>query len=107
MIKFLKSNGIKVACYTNSIRETGYLMLKKAGIYDLFDLFISNQEVTKPKPDPIGYIEIMKYFGIDKSNTLIVEDSEKGLQAALNSGAKVVKVKGPDQVNIELFGSKK
>lgn len=107
MIKFLKSNGIKVACYTNSIRETGSLMLKKTGVYELFDLFVSNQEVPKPKPDPIGYIQIMEHFGINKSNTLIIEDSEKGLLAALNSGAKVIKVAGPDHVNIELFRSKR
>ena len=107
MIEFLRSNKIKVACYTNSIRETGSLMLKKTGIYDLLDLFVSNQEVAKPKPDPIGYIKIMERFGVDKCNTLIIEDSEKGLLAALNSGAKVIKVAGPDHVNIELFRSKR
>ena len=106
MINYLKSNKIKVACYTNSIRETGSLMLEKTGIYDLIDLFVTNQEVAKPKPDPIGYIEIMKHFDINKINTLIIEDSEKGLQAALNSGAKVIKVTDPDCVNIELFRSK-
>ena len=106
-LKEVCNNGIKVACYTNSIRETGSLMLKKTGVYELFDLFVSNQEVPKPKPDPIGYIQIMEHFGINKSNTLIIEDSEKGLLAALNSGAKVIKVAGPDHVNIELFRSKR
>jgi beta-phosphoglucomutase len=107
MIDFLKSNGIKVACYTNSIRETGSLMLKKTGIYDLLDLFISNQEVLKPKPDPSGYIKIMQHFKVNRSNTLIIEDSQKGLQAALDSGAKVIKVIGPDCVNIRLFKGEK
>tara|TARA_Y100001938_G_scaffold148191_1_gene231225 strand:+ start:7393 stop:8004 length:612 start_codon:yes stop_codon:yes gene_type:complete len=105
MLKYLKANNVKIACYTNSIRQTGSLMLKKTGIYDLFDLFLSNQDVPEPKPNPIGYTQVMEYFGISKQNTLIIEDSPKGLSAALDSGARVVKVNNPDDVDVLLFRS--
>ena len=103
MLKFLKKRGLKVACYTNSIRETGTLMLKKTGIYDLFDLFCSNQDVPEPKPSPAGYNQIMNHFNVKKENTLIIEDSPKGFEAAYLSGAKVFRVINQEQVNIDLF----
>lgn len=103
MLKFLKEKDLKVACYTNSIRETGSLMLKKTGIYNLFDLFYSNQDVSEPKPSPVGYIQIMNHFNIEKENTLIVEDSPKGFEAAYLSGAKVFRVVNQEHVNMKLF----
>lgn len=103
MLKFLKKRGLKLVCYTNSIRETGSLMLKKTGIYDLFDSFYSNQDVPEPKPSPTGYIQIMNDFNIEKENTLIVEDSPKGFEAAYLSGAKVFRVINQEHVNVKLF----
>ena len=103
MLKFLKNKGISLACYTNSIRETGTLMLKNTGIYDFFDLFISNQDVPQPKPSPSGYVQAMDHFNVEKENTLIIEDSPKGFEAAYRSGAKVFRVINQDQVDIKLF----
>jgi len=103
MIKALRDSGATVACYTNSIRKTANLMLKKTGVLDMFDYVLTNQDVAKPKPDPEGYIFLMNYFQFDPENTYIIEDSPKGLAAAHASGANVIQVKNPDEVNIELF----
>lgn len=103
MIKLLKSRGDLVACYTNSIRETAELMLEKTGILELFDFVLTNQDVENPKPDPEGYVFLMNHFGFSEEDTFIIEDSPKGLAAANASGANVVQVKGPDEVNIDLF----
>lgn len=103
LLNLLKSKNIKIACYTNSIRETAELMLSKTGILNLFDLVITNQDVDFPKPDPEGYIKILNYFNVDKNSTIIVEDSPKGFEAAYLSGCKVFKVNDQEQVNVELF----
>jgi HAD superfamily hydrolase (TIGR01509 family) len=103
IINFLKNEGIKVACYTNSIRLTAELMLKKTGIFDLFDLVISNQDVTKPKPDPEGYLKCLEFFNIDPQCSVIIEDSENGIQAAKKTKAKIWKVNNPDDVTKDNF----
>ncbi len=103
LLNYLKEKEIKIACYTNSIRQTTELMLNKTGILNLFDLVITNQDVEKAKPDPQGYIKIMNLFNVKHSNTIIVEDSPKGFEAAYKSGAKVFKVNDQEQVNINLF----
>jgi HAD superfamily hydrolase (TIGR01509 family) len=103
MILALKGRGAKIACYTNSIRQTTKLMLEKTGILDMFDYVLTNQDVEKCKPDPEGYIFLMNHLGFSKENTFIIEDSPKGLKAANDSGANVIQVRDPNEVSIELF----
>ena len=103
LMKYLKQNNIKIACYTNSIRKTTELMLEKTGIKDYFDLILTNQDVAKSKPDPEGYIKIMKMFNVSTEQCIIVEDSPSGLKAAKASGATVLEVKNQDYVTCELF----
>ena len=70
LINWLKSKDMKVACFTNSIRETAELMLKRTGVYDLFDMVVTNQDVEKPKPDPEGYLQVLNYFNISPKNSI-------------------------------------
>ncbi|KUP23944.1 HAD family phosphatase [Paenibacillus sp. DMB5] len=56
---------------------------------DLFDLIITHNDVHKVKPDPEGFLKAMTYFSITAENTIIFEDSEVGIEAALRSGAAV------------------
>ena len=101
LIKWLKENNVKVACFTNSIRKTACLMLEKAGVFSSLDMFVSNQDVVKSKPDPEGYLKILKDLGINPDDAMIVEDSPKGIQAARASGCKVMQVNNATEVNIE------
>jgi len=101
MINAIKEKGHIVACYTNSIRKTANLMLDKTGIKDIFDFILTNQDVEHPKPNPEGYLFLMKKFNFCQNDTFIIEDSPKGIEAATKSGANVIKVKNADEVNIE------
>ena len=103
MINMLREKEITVCCFTNSIRETAELMLKTSGVIDLFDMIVTNQDVKNPKPDPEGYLKILSHFKISSEDTLIVEDSPKGIEAAILSGCKVIGVKNAEDVNIDLF----
>jgi beta-phosphoglucomutase len=105
MIEAIKKEGHTVCCYTNSIRKTAFLMLKKTGIEDLFDYILTNQDVNEPKPDPEGYLFLIKKFNFDKKHTFIIEDSPKGIAAANSSGANVIVVKNADEVNINIVRS--
>lgn len=103
MLKKLKEQNHIVCCYTNSIRETATLMLQKTGIYDLFDVVLTNEDVANTKPSPEGYNYLIDYFNVDKEKCYIIEDSPKGLMAARSSGANVIKVSGPDEVDFNLI----
>jgi len=98
-----KLNGLKSACVTNSITETAALILEKTGQLQYMDFLISNEVVKYPKPHGEGYIISMIKLGIYPSETLIVEDSPVGIQAAKSTGAHVWEVKDSIEVTYENF----
>lgn len=103
LLKHLKNKGLKLACCSNSIKETLHLMLKSAQIFDYFDIIIGNDEVDNPKPHPEIYLKTFAKLGIKPQEGIIVEDSPHGIAAAKASGAKVYEVKGVQDVHLSLF----
>lgn len=88
----LKEDGYKLAVASNSIRNTVKVMMDKASLAEYLDFFLSNQDVSKGKPDPEIYNLAIKKLGLDPKECVIVEDNEHGLEAARASGANVLKV---------------
>lgn len=105
MLNKLREN-FYIVCVTNSIKKTAQLMLERSGLMSKIDLLISNEDVTNAKPNPEGYEKAMIAFKTNPDETIIVEDSEHGIKAALDSGANLIKVKDPTEVNIKLFEGK-
>jgi HAD superfamily hydrolase (TIGR01509 family) len=105
IFKKLKNQNFKIACCSNSIRRSIYAMLSKIGIIEFFDLILSNEDVTYPKPHPEIYWKGMSYFGLSPEHTLIVEDSPPGLLSAQRSGARVLRVKNSKDLTIDKIES--
>jgi beta-phosphoglucomutase-like phosphatase (HAD superfamily) len=101
LVSWLKLKGIKVACFTNSIRKTAELMLDKCGVLSELDLLVTNQDVKEPKPSPEGYLKVLKHYNISPQDAMIVEDSPKGIKAATAAGCKIMKVDNATQVYTE------
>jgi HAD superfamily hydrolase (TIGR01509 family) len=99
----LKSNSYTIACCSNSVNNTVELTLNNLGLDNFFDLKLSNENVKNAKPHPEIYWKAMTVFGAYPSETLILEDSPIGLKAAYNSGAKVLRVKNPDDFDFEMI----
>ena len=97
----LKSNGYKIACASNSIRNSIDIMLKKSDLYDYMDIIYSAEDVVNPKPDPEIYIKSIKSLKLKPNNCLILEDNEHGILAAKASGAHVLVIKNIDEVNLQ------
>ncbi|MAH43836.1 HAD family hydrolase [archaeon] len=98
--KFLIEKGIKIACVTNSITKSAKMMLEKTGQFQYMSFVISNNDVKNPKPHPEGYIRAMIRMGEMPDNVLIIEDSDKGIQAANQTGAHVLRVENAKIVTI-------
>ena len=100
----LKEHSIKIGCVTNSIRETTEAMLKSTSQHEFMDLIITNEDVEKNKPHPDCYNLAVEKLGVDPKKVLIVEDSDKGFEAASASVVpNVWKVENCRQVNHTSF----
>jgi HAD superfamily hydrolase (TIGR01509 family) len=100
-LKYLKLNNYKVACCSNSIRNTVYKTLENMKILNFFDLIFSNEDVKNSKPHPEIYWKAISNFGMFPEQTLIIEDSPYGLKAASSSGANVLRVKNSEEIKLQ------
>ena len=95
----LKSLNYKLAVCSNSIRKTVEVMMEKSDLENHLDLMLSNQDVTKSKPDPEIYTKAINMLNLLPLECLIVEDNENGVKAAIQSGAHLLKVDSPLDVS--------
>ena len=95
----LKKEGYRMAVCSNSIRSTVETMMEKSCLERYFEFYVSNEDVSKGKPDPEMYIKAMAEMNLKPDQCMIIEDNEKGIQAARASGANVMIVDDVDSVN--------
>lgn len=95
----LKSMNYHLAVCSNSVRNSVDRMMEAAKLSQYLDFSISNEEVSKPKPDPEMYSKAIEFFELAPEECLVVEDNEKGIAAARASGAHVLEVETVHDVN--------
>ncbi|MDO8591185.1 MAG: HAD family hydrolase [bacterium] len=103
LLKELKNKGYILGCCSNSIKETLHLMLKSASLFELFDIIVGNDEIEHPKPHPEIYHYTFKKLKLKPHECLIIEDAPHGIASAKASGARVIEVRGTEDVNLALF----
>ena len=99
----LKKKNIKIALASNAISLTVNNVLNRLKIKKLFDVIMSADDVSLPKPHPEIYWKIMTNLNAIPANTVIVEDSPVGRRAAKNSMCKLIEVQKPKDLDNLFF----
>ena len=97
----LRKRNYKLGLASNSILATIDLIMEKTYLKEYLDAVISAENVRNGKPDPEIYTTIFKTLGVEASEVIVIEDNDNGILAATSSGAHVLKVENPNQVNFE------
>ncbi len=86
--KILKtlSKNYKMAIITTSRRVDFDLIHTNRGIVDFMDFTLCVEEYKRAKPFPDPYLAGLKRFNAKKEETIVVEDSQRGLTSAYNAG---------------------
>ena len=87
------SKNYKMAIITTSRRVDFDLIHKDRGIVDFMDFTLCVEEYKRAKPFPDPYLAGLKKFGAKKEETIVIEDSQRGLTSAYNAGIECVIVK--------------
>jgi beta-phosphoglucomutase len=99
MVRNLRRDGYALAVCSNSIRDTAELMIRSAGLHEYFDVVLTNEDVSRPKPDPEMYLTACRRLGISPNEAAVVEDAPHGVQAARQAGTHVCVVTGHGEVD--------
>jgi beta-phosphoglucomutase-like phosphatase (HAD superfamily) len=103
MMSWLKKNDLKIAVATNSIKSSAQTMLASVGILPFLDVLVSNEDVSRAKPDPEMYELTANLLGLDPSECLVIEDHELGVQAGVAAGCNVHKVNSVEELDQSLM----
>ena len=99
-VKILKKEDFKTGLVTSTSRDFVKIILSKTQTTDYFDKIITRENCKVGKPNPDIYFFAMRLLRMNPKDTIIFEDSQSGLMAAVNSGATVIKI-GRKQTSVE------
>lgn len=88
----LKNNGFHIAVASSSRRGYVEEELKYTGLFDLFEVILCGDNVTKSKPDPQIFLTAAERLGVSPSDCYVLEDSYNGIRAAHAAGMKPIMV---------------
>ena len=75
----------KMAIVTTSRRVDFELIHKNRGISDFMEFILCVEDYAKAKPNPEPYLKGLEKFGAKNEETIVVEDSQRGLISAVNA----------------------
>ncbi len=78
------NKGLKLA--VGSASKNAKIILQKLGIIDLFSIIVDGNMVQNSKPDPEVFIKGAEILELEPKNCIVFEDSQAGIQAAINAG---------------------
>ncbi|WP_050928338.1 HAD family hydrolase [Aestuariivita boseongensis] len=97
----LKNDNYLTAVCSNSVRQSVEAMLQLSGLSSFIDTMLSNEDVSKGKPDPEMYTKAMEILGVSPKECLILEDNDHGIEAALASGGHLMQIGVPADVTYQ------
>jgi HAD superfamily hydrolase (TIGR01509 family) len=77
---------------TSSRRDHFEIIHSRTGILPYFHFCLTIEDYEKAKPDPEPYIKAIEKSGFKPDECLAVEDSERGLAAAVAAGLRCMVV---------------
>jgi HAD superfamily hydrolase (TIGR01509 family) len=94
--------GVPLAVASNSPHRWVEARLEQVGLRGAFDVVVSRDVASRPKPDPAPYVEACALLGAAPSDCIAVEDSATGTVAARAAGCLTVACPGPLTTGHEL-----
>ncbi len=79
-----------VAVVSAALRDEIEPVLAASGLRDVFSLVLSQDDVTRGKPDPQPYLLAAERLGLPPAELLVFEDTDVGVASAKAAGAHVV-----------------
>jgi HAD superfamily hydrolase (TIGR01509 family) len=89
LIAWAGGQGVAVAVVTNAPRANAEVMLKAAGLGEMFRIVVTSEDVSAGKPDPAPYLLASERLGAAAETAIAFEDSLPGVMSAAGAGAFV------------------
>jgi len=92
LLESLAANGVPAAVVTSTPRENLAMILETLHIERYFGALVAEEDTTKGKPDPEGFLLAASRLGVPPERCVVIEDAPAGLDAARAAGMKAIGV---------------
>ena len=92
LLLFLKKEGYKLGIVTGKARRSLLISLECLKMNDLFDVIITGDDVTKPKPHPEGVMKALKQLNIKNTDAVFLGDSDADILAGKQADVHTIAV---------------
>ncbi|MBM3163413.1 MAG: HAD family phosphatase [Chlorobi bacterium] len=89
------AGNVRLALVTGSPRDKVERMHRDNGLLGYFEVIITEDDISRPKPHPEPYLKVLERLGLKASECLAVEDSRRGLASAHAAGIACIVVPNP------------
>ena len=80
----------RLALTTSASRRNQELAFQKFRLYEFFEVVVTSNDISKPKPDPEPYRVTTDRLGLAPECCVVIEDSTNGVRSAAAAGCIVV-----------------
>ncbi|MDR3766210.1 MAG: HAD family phosphatase [Butyricicoccus sp.] len=101
LLDFLSAHGIRMAVASGSSTAVVQKYLDLAGLPACFSALVGGSDIQNPKPAPDCFLLAAERLGVEPADCLVLEDSNRGLQAALRAGMHAIWVPDLDRPDPE------
>jgi len=92
LLRLLRERGLKLALVSSTPRANIDLILGALGVETAFDVILGEEDATRGKPDPEGYLLAAERLGVSPGECVVIEDAPVGVEAAKRGGMRCVGV---------------
>ena len=94
LLVLLREANVPLAIVTGAQRVDVDFVLSRRGVRGEFSVLVTEEDVSRGKPDPEGFLRAATLLGTSPSACLVFEDSLFGLRAARAAGMQTIAVTG-------------
>jgi len=92
LLRLLRERGWRLALVSSTPRANIDLVLGALGVETAFDVILGEEDATRGKPDPEGYLLAAERLGVPPGECVVIEDAPVGVEAAKRGGMRCVGV---------------
>lgn len=86
------SHKFRMAIVTSCLKEHFKIIHRKTGLLKYFEFVLASGDYPKGKPHPDPYLAAMSRMALAPDECVVIEDTERGLSAAVAAGIRCVVV---------------
>lgn len=92
LLRLLRERGFKLALVSSTPHANIELVLRSLDVEAAFDVTVAEEDVTRGKPDPEGFLLAAERLGVPPGECVVIEDAPAGVEAAKRGGMRCVGV---------------